>query len=85
MSSSASSTPSPTKANAVEVQLQFKPGQKKPTPPPADATRVFYESLYTQNPDSEMAARWCIEFGVLDASELPVAEKRVQRLERRRA
>lgn len=28
------------------------PGQKKPTPDEDDAARVFYTSLYSQNPKS---------------------------------
>ena len=28
--------------------------------------RVFYESLYNQKPDSFMALKWCIEYGVFD-------------------
>merc|ERR1712087_848062 len=43
----------------------FKEGQKFLTPPVADATRAFYESLLEEIPDSKIAIRWCIEFGVL--------------------
>jgi hypothetical protein len=53
----------------------YKPGQKKPTPPPADSTRVFYETLLEQNPKSIMAAKWCVEYGVLEGKALDAAEK----------
>jgi hypothetical protein len=33
----------------------YKPGQKYPTPAPANGDRVFYESLLEQKPSSEMA------------------------------
>jgi len=51
----------------------LKPGQKKPTPAPANGDRVFYETLYIQIPESEMAQDWCLEYGVLpdkDAAKL---------------
>ncbi|KAH9251394.1 hypothetical protein BASA81_010805 [Batrachochytrium salamandrivorans] len=53
----------------------FKEGQKKPTPPCAEATRVFYESLYKQNPKSTMAMTWCVAHGVLSDLELKKALK----------
>ena len=46
----------------------FKPGQKYPTPAPANGDRVFYESLLEQKPSSEMAQEWCVAYGVLEAS-----------------
>lgn len=60
-----------------QPQEAFKEGQKKPTPPPADATRVFYESLYRQNPDSKMALTWCVHHGVLEGKDLTAALKRL--------
>ena len=30
---------------------------------------MFYESLYYQNPDSFMALKWCVEYGVFPPSE----------------
>ena len=65
----------------LTVEEPMKEGQKKPTPPPADATRVFYESLYRQRPDSKMALSWCIQFGVLNEDELPSAQKRLDQLQ----
>merc|ERR1711933_708279 len=35
------------------------------TPPVADATRAFYESLLAENPDSKMGIKYCVEYGVL--------------------
>src|SRR4051812_15546478 len=32
-----------------------------------DPFRMFYESLYKQNPSSEMAEKWCLQHGILDA------------------
>eukprot|EP00933_Yihiella_yeosuensis_P063970 TRINITY_DN6725_c0_g1_i2.p1 TRINITY_DN6725_c0_g1~~TRINITY_DN6725_c0_g1_i2.p1 ORF type:complete len:123 (-),score=40.97 TRINITY_DN6725_c0_g1_i2:59-427(-) len=43
----------------------FKEGQKAVTPPVADATRAFYESLLQENPDSKLAIRYCVEYGVM--------------------
>jgi hypothetical protein len=72
-------TPASTTPN-VTPELPYKEGQKKPTPPPADATRVFYESLYRQNPQSKMGLIWCIQHGVLDDSELKQALKKLEKL-----
>ncbi|GER44770.1 hypothetical protein STAS_21675 [Striga asiatica] len=41
------------------------PGQKRDTPEARDPLRIFYESLYKQVPDSEMAAIWMMESGLL--------------------
>merc|ERR1712194_503620 len=43
----------------------FKDGQRNLTPPVADATRAFYESLLEENPDSKIVIKFCVEFGVL--------------------
>ncbi|CAH0479030.1 unnamed protein product [Peronospora belbahrii] len=48
-----------------EQEANRKPGQKHPTPSPGFADRVFYESLLQQRPDSRMAQKWCLEYGVL--------------------
>eukprot|EP01038_Epipyxis_sp_PR26KG_P009567 gene9567-12885_t len=47
----------------------FKPGQKYPTPSPGNGDRVFYETLYQQKPESEMAQEWCLAYGILDYDE----------------
>jgi len=38
--------------------------------------RMFYESAYKENPNSEMAARWCVTYGLLPAK---VAEHFVEK------
>merc|ERR1712190_380342 len=43
----------------------FKEGQRFLTPPAADSTRAFYESLLKENPDSKIAVKFCVEYGVL--------------------
>ncbi|KAF4319035.1 hypothetical protein BBO99_00006646 [Phytophthora kernoviae] len=52
-----------------EQEANRKPGQKHPTPSPGFADRVFYESLLQQRPDSHMAQKWCLEYGVLKWAE----------------
>merc|ERR1712039_1011944 len=51
--------------SALDQRKLFKEGQRNLTPPMADPTRGFYESLIAENPESKIAIRWCIEFGVL--------------------
>ena len=43
----------------------MKEGQKQLTPPVADATRGFYSSLLAENPNSKIAIKYCIEYGIL--------------------
>ncbi|CAE7651706.1 ATG18A [Symbiodinium pilosum] len=38
--------------------------RKHLTPPVADPTRAFYESLLEEKPDSAIAVRFCVEHGV---------------------
>jgi len=41
------------------------PGQKKPTPSELNGARIFYESLWKQNPESKMAKEYLLKFGLL--------------------
>lgn len=49
-----------------EFEEYVLPGQRYSTPPQGDSQRAFYESLLEQKPDSLMALKWCVEYGVLD-------------------
>lgn len=71
-------TTATTTSTYVPEQEPVKEGQRKATPPPADATRVFYESLYHQRPDSIMAAKFCVQYGILDGNNLKKALKRLK-------
>ena len=51
----------------------FKPGQTKELDPNAadtEALTTFYETLYEQRPDSEMAARWLLQHGLLPEDDI---------------
>merc|ERR1712130_1013700 len=65
-------TPLPKKeqpnANLDQRKL-FKEGQKNLTPPVADATRGFYASLLEENPNSKIAVKYAIEYGLLALDE----------------
>lgn len=76
------STPARVPASAAELAgieiaawkaalgaTSFKNHQLHPTPSPGAGDRVFYESLYVENPACEMALIWCIEHGVFLAAE----------------
>jgi hypothetical protein len=41
------------------------PAQTKDTPDESDPLRRFYTTLLAQVPASEMARRWCAQFGLL--------------------
>mmetsp|Transcript_5591 Transcript_5591/g.8592 ORF Transcript_5591/g.8592 Transcript_5591/m.8592 type:complete len:109 (-) Transcript_5591:1386-1712(-) len=58
---------------------ELKPGQKFPTPTPGFGDRVFYETLYRQKPDSEMAQEWCVHYGVLPYNEAKKIHERLLR------
>ena len=70
-----------------QVSLQLgeedrRPGQKFPTPSPGAGTRVFYETMLTQQPESFIALKWCTEHGVYPTL---APEEAVKELERRTA
>lgn len=54
----------PTKKAPAKKKTFKKPGQKKVTPPKTDSLRIFYSSLFKQNPKSDMAFTWLLERGV---------------------
>ena len=66
MSQSVAEVKNPT---PIVEEEKLKPGQKYPTPAPGNGDRVFYETLYQQKPESEMAQEWCVAYGVLSESE----------------
>ena len=49
----------------AEDEQNLKPGQKFPTPTPGNGDRVFYETLFRQRPDSEMAQDWWGSYNAL--------------------
>merc|ERR1712032_27432 len=58
----------------------FKEGQRFLSPPMADATRAFYSSMLEENPDSKIAIKWCIEFGVLSVEQHKKVYKKFAKL-----
>merc|ERR1712087_760631 len=52
-------------AAELDHRKLFKEGQRNLTPPVADSTRAFYESLLEENPESKIAIKFCVEYGVL--------------------
>mmetsp|Transcript_9009 Transcript_9009/g.11967 ORF Transcript_9009/g.11967 Transcript_9009/m.11967 type:complete len:164 (+) Transcript_9009:75-566(+) len=52
--------------NIILDDDEIKPGQRYPTPTPGEGTRVYYESLFHQNPRSELAQEWCVNYGILE-------------------
>ncbi|KAG1354060.1 transcriptional regulator ATRX [Cocos nucifera] len=52
-----------------EKKVYDLPGQKHDPPEERDPLRIFYETLYQQVPDSEMAAFWMMEWGLLPLEE----------------
>merc|ERR1712187_724360 len=62
-------TNKPTVDANLDQRKLFKEGQKQITPPVADATRGFYSSLLQENPNSKIAVKYAIEFGLLPLDE----------------
>ncbi len=63
------------KAGGAEKKVRPKfdrPGQTRPTPPEGDPLRRYYMSLYSQQPDSTLAQRFCAQHGLMP---LELAEK----------
>merc|ERR1712187_621639 len=59
----------PTVDANLDQRKLFKEGQKQITPPVADATRGFYSSLLNENPNSKIAVKYAIEYGLLPLDE----------------
>lgn len=62
-----------TKKTVVVKEKERKsfnlPGQRHEPPEERDGLRIFYESLYRQRPESEMAQIWMMEHGMLEHDE----------------
>lgn len=79
------------KANEVEdddsdsdefghLESKVLPGQKFSTPPKGEPVRAFYESLIKTNPNSEMAIKYCVEYGCLSKPEAELALKKLDKI-----
>ena len=64
--------------NALESKIL--PGQKFTTPSKGDPVRAFYESMLKQKPNSEMALKHCIEYGILNEKEAEEGIKKLNKL-----
>lgn len=64
-----SSTKKKTVVKERERKSFLLPGQKHEPLEERDGLRVFYESLFRQRPESEMAQIWMMEYGMLDQDE----------------
>nr|XP_019705676.1 transcriptional regulator ATRX homolog isoform X1 [Elaeis guineensis] len=63
-----------------EKKVYDLPGQKHDPPEERDPLRIFYETLYQQVPNSEMAAFWMMEWGLLPLEEAKkVYEKKLKK------
>ncbi len=63
----------PITKGKVEKPKYSKLGQKHKTPLETDSLRIFYTSLLKQNPNSEMALKWCLERGLLSEKKAQAA------------
>lgn len=61
--------PTPQEEAKDDPAEAFRPGQKHPEPSLEDPSRAFYESLFQQNPKSEMGLKYCIEYGLVPESQ----------------
>ena len=73
-SSSSSSSSTGTDSSLV-VELT-KPGQRYPMESRASGDFVFYQTLYKENPNSNMALVWCIEHGVFSHDEAATLQEK---------
>lgn len=66
-------------AKKREKKVYDLPGQKRDPPEERDPLRIFYETLYEQVPNSDMAAIWMMESGLLPKEEAKKVFERKQR------
>lgn len=52
-----------------EKKVYDLPGQTRDTPEENDPLRKFYATLLEQRPDSGMARKWCVQYGLLSKQE----------------
>ena len=62
------------------LESKILPGQKFTTPSKGDPVRAFYESMLKQKPNSEMALKHCIEYGILNEKEAEEGLKKLSKL-----
>lgn len=62
-----------------EKKVYDLPGQKRDPPEERDPLRIFYQSLYEQRSDSDMAAFWLMESGLLPKDKAKNVFERKQR------
>ncbi|XP_008807599.2 ABC transporter F family member 4-like [Phoenix dactylifera] len=75
---------SPSKEKKEKKVYDF-PGQKHNPPEERDPLRIFYETLYQQVPNSEMAAFWMMEWGLLSLEEAKeVYEKKLKKAQQQK-
>ncbi|CAL9132892.1 unnamed protein product [Musa acuminata var. zebrina] len=68
-----------------EKKVYDLPGQKHDPPEERDPLRIFYETLYDQVPESEMAAFWMMEWGLLPLNEAKkVYEKKLKKAQQQK-
>jgi len=68
-----------TKSDNPKKQYYLS-GQKHPTPYESDGTRIFYESLLNQDPNSIMAQKFCLEYGILSESKIEEVQNNLKKL-----
>ncbi|KAI4380895.1 hypothetical protein MLD38_007033 [Melastoma candidum] len=72
-------TTTTTTTKAREKKVYSLPGQKHDPPEEREPLRIFYESLFTQVPTSEMAEFWMMEHGLLSPERAKRAFEKKQR------
>ena len=45
---------------------------------------LYYISLYTEKPNSEIAIKWLIKYGVKNGEDLKILEKKYEKLKKRK-
>ncbi|XP_008776806.1 muscle M-line assembly protein unc-89-like [Phoenix dactylifera] len=62
-----------------EKKVYDLPGQKHDTPDERDPLRIFFEMLYRQLPDNELAASWMMEWGLLPPEAAKMVYEKLQK------
>ncbi len=75
--------PKSSKKTTRKRKVYEKPGQRTETKPELDSTRMFYESLYKENPNCEMAIKYLLYTGVFDKAEAAKWDKKLEGQDRR--
>jgi hypothetical protein len=70
--------------NKTRIRKYTQQYQSRETLEETDPLMLYYISLYTEKPNSEIAIKWLIKYGVKNGEDLKILEKKYEKLKKRK-